>query len=224
METIDARKKDARYRWMIGVLLLVGLPIIVWSISEYLDTNKKISIPLPLLSTLHPEPLPLEKFSLIDQRGQPFTLDQLGGKWSFIFFGYTSCPDICPTTLTEMANVADIFSREKQGKNIQFIFVTVDPERDDVEHLEKYMSYFNREFIGLTGSQSDIDALARQLYVLAIREPSESSDSYQVSHSSSIMLIDPKHRWFASFSPPHDSEGIAKQFNLLRDFYLQTDE
>jgi len=219
MATTDPRKNNFRYRWLIGAALLISLPLFVWSVSEILDTNKKISIPLPLLSTLRPEPLPLESFSLTDQYGQPFTLDQLKDKWSFVFFGYTSCPDICPTTLAEMVNIADILAEKKQDDNIQFIFVSVDPERDTVELLKDYMGYFSPAFIGLTGRQSDIDALNQQLNILTIRKPSESPDSYQINHPSSIMLIDPKSRWFASFSPPVNDQRIVKQFSLLRDYY-----
>ena len=219
MATTNPRKNNFRYRWLIGAALLISLPLFVWSVSEILDTNKKISIPLPLLSTLRPEPLPLESFSLTDQYGQPFTLDQLKDKWSFVFFGYTSCPDICPTTLAEMVNIADILAEKKQDDNIQFIFVSVDPERDTVELLKDYMGYFSPAFIGLTGRQSDIDALNQQLNILTIRKPSESPDSYQINHPSSIMLIDPKSRWFASFSPPVNDQRIVKQFSLLRDYY-----
>jgi len=222
MATADPTKTIFRYRWLIGAALLVSLPIIAWSISEALDSNKKISIPLPLLSTLRPEPLPLESFSLTNQNGQPFTLDQLKGKWSFIFFGYTSCPDICPTTLNQMASIADILANEKHDDDMQFIFVSVDPDRDSVELLKDYMDYFNPTFIGLTGRQPDIDALTQQLNILTIRKPSESSDNYQISHTSSIMLVDPKHRWFASFSPPLNDKRIAKQFTLLRDFYKES--
>lgn len=219
MTTNEPKKNNFRYRWLIAVMVLISLPLMAWSISEILDTNKKISIPLPLLSTLRPEPLPLEKVSLTDQHGQAFTLDRLKDKWSFVFFGYTSCPDICPTTLTEMVNIADILAEEKQNDNIQFIFVSVDPERDTVELLKNYMGYFSPTFIGLTGRQSDIDALTQQLNILTIRKPSESPDSYQINHASSIMLIDPKSRWFGSFSPPANDERIVKQFYLLRDYY-----
>ncbi|MCF6210721.1 MAG: SCO family protein [Gammaproteobacteria bacterium] len=219
MTTSDPRKSNFRYRWLIAVMVLISLPLMAWTISEILDNNKKISIPLPLLSTLRPEPLPLERLSLTDQHGQAFTLDRLKDKWSFVFFGYTSCPDVCPTTLTEMVNIADMLAEEKKNDNIQFIFVTVDPERDTVELLKNYMGYFSPTFIGLTGRQSDIDALTQQLNILTIRKPSESPDSYQINHASSIMLIDPKRRWFGSFSPPINDERIVKQFNLLRDYY-----
>lgn len=219
MTASDPGGNNFRYRWLIGAAMLISLPLFVWLISEILETNKKISIPLPLLSTLRPEPLPLEKLSLTDQQGQAFTLDQLKDKWSFVFFGYTSCPDVCPTTLAEMVNIADMLAKEKQDNNIQFIFVSVDPERDTVKILKDYMGYFSPAFIGLTGRQSDIDALTQQLNILTIRKPSESPDSYQINHASSIMLIDPKRRWFASFSPPINDKRIVKQFYLLRDYY-----
>ncbi|HFE32713.1 MAG TPA: SCO family protein [Gammaproteobacteria bacterium] len=221
MASNDPTTSPFRYRWLIGAALLISLPIMAWTISKAVEGDKAISIPLPLLSTLRPEPLPLQDFSLTDQYGQPFTLDRLKGKWSFVFFGYTSCPDICPTTLHEMASIADILANKKRDDNIQFVFISVDPDRDSIELLKDYMGYFNPTFIGLTGRQSDIDALTQQLNILTIRNPPDSSGNYQVNHTSSIMLIDPKRRWFASFSPPLNDKRIAEQFALLRDFYRQ---
>jgi len=151
MTSTDPTKSTFRYRWLIGAALLISLLIMAWSISKALEDNKAISIPLPLLSTLRPEPLPLENFSLTDQHGQPFTLDRLTGKWSFVFFGYTSCPDICPTTLHEMTRIADMLAAENNDAALQFIFVSVDPERDSVALMKDYMDYFNPAFIGLTG-------------------------------------------------------------------------
>jgi len=215
-------KKQARYHWIIGIMLLITLPLVGWSISKSLDAGKKISIPLPLLSTLRPEAMPLEAFSLTDQQHRPFTLDRLSGKWSFLFFGYTACPDVCPTTLTEMANIADILAGEEWGDDAQFIFVSVDPERDDLDHLREYMAYFNPAFIGLTGSQAQLETLTKQLNILAIRNDASSAGDYQINHTSSILLIDPKGRWFASFSPPVDAKRITRQFKLLIDYYRES--
>ncbi|HHJ13495.1 MAG TPA: SCO family protein [Gammaproteobacteria bacterium] len=221
MASNDPTPSPFRYRWLIGAALLVSLPIMAWTINKAMEGDKAISIPLPLLSTLRPEPLPLQDFSLTDQYGQPFTLDGLAGKWSFVFFGYTSCPDICPTTLHQMTSIADMLAKQKHGDNLQFIFVSVDPERDSVELMKDYMDYFDPSFIGLTGRQSDIDKLTQQLNILAVRKPAESSDNYQVNHTSSIMLIDPKRRWFASFSPPINDKRVVEQFGLLRDYYRE---
>ncbi|NOZ52916.1 MAG: SCO family protein [Gammaproteobacteria bacterium] len=215
-----------RRRRIIGVLLLVSMFSMAWVINAFLDVNRKLDIPLPLLSTLRPEPKPLSAFSLMDQFGKEFTLDRLRGKWSFIFFGYTACPDICPTTLTEMNKVAYTLVGEQAGKKLQesdfnFIFVSVDPKRDGVENMEKYTAYFNPEFIGLTGDQSQLDVLMQQLNILAVRENSATSGGYNMRHTSSIKLIDPRARWLASFSPPHDGDKIAKKFILVRDYYKQ---
>lgn len=213
-----------RRRQIFGllVLLLTSIVSLAWVINIFLDANRKPDIPLPLLSTLRLEPKQLSEFSLIDQFGKEFTLDQLRGKWSFIFFGYTACPDICPTTLTEMNKVANALADEKLPKNdLNFIFVSVDPKRDDVESMKKYIAYFNPEFIGLTGDQSQLDVLTQQLNILAVREKSATPGSFTMGHTSSIKLIDPQARWLASFSPPHTGDTIAKRFMLVRDYYKQ---
>lgn len=211
-----------RRRQIIGVLMLLLASILsmAWVINVFLDAKRKPDIPLPLLSTLRPESKPLSEFSLIDQFGKEFTLDRLRGKWTFIFFGYTACPDICPTTLIEMTKVANTLAGEKLQKNdIHFIFVSVDPKRDDVESMKKFIAYFNSDFIGLTGSQSQLDNLMQQLNILAVREKSTSPDSYTMGHSSSIKLIDPQAEWLASFSPPHNGNEIAEKLILIRDYY-----
>lgn len=213
-------------RWVIGVsvsvLLLTSLLSIAWVINVFLNASSKPDIPLPLLSTLRPEPKPLSEFSLTDQFGKEFTLDRLKNKWTFVFFGYTACPDICPTTLAEMTKAANALAGEKPQKNdVHFIFVSVDPERDSVEKMKEYMAYFNADFIGLTGSQSQLDNLMQQLNILAVREESATPDSYTMGHSSSIRLIDPQARWSASFSPPHTGNEIAKKFISVRDYYKQ---
>ncbi len=218
-ENVSMRRRQA-----IGVLVLLLASILsaVWVINVFLDANKKTDIPLPLLSTLRPEAKPLSEFSLTDQHGKEFTLDRLRGKWTFIFFGYTACPDICPTTLMEMTKVANTLAAEKLQKNdIHFIFVSVDPNRDDVEGMKKYITYFNSDFIGLTGGQPQLDNLMQQLNILAVREKSTTPDNYTMGHSSSIKLIDPQAEWLASFSPPHDGNEIAEKFILVQDYYKQ---
>lgn len=226
---IDSTETEvsARRRWVVGAsvsaLLLTSLLSMAWVVNVFLNANSKPDIPVALLSTLRPESKLLSEFSLTDQSGKEFTLDRLRDKWTFIFFGYTACPDICPTTLTEMNKTANALAGKKlQKDDIHFIFVSVDPERDNVENMKEYMAYFNPDFIGLTGAQSQLDNLMKQLSILAVREKSTTSDNYTMGHSSSIRLIDPQARWLASFSPPHNGNEIAEKFISVQEFYKQT--
>jgi protein SCO1/2 len=135
-----------------------------------------------------------------------------------LFFGYTHCPDVCPVTLSELNRVAKRLSGETTTAPPQYVFVTVDPKRDIQEHLAGYVSYFNDNFIGLTGEMKDIDQLAKQLKIKHSIEKNtvDNSGNYIVNHSSSILLIDPQGRYFAKFSAPHYAESIHSNFLLIQ--------
>jgi len=177
-------------------------------------------IPAELQGSLWPEPQPLSAFSLTDQHRQPFGLDRLRGRWSFVFFGYTSCPDVCPTTLQSLKRVAQKLAAPKeQSAAPQFIFVSVDPQRDSVEQLARYVAYFDKDFIGLTGSGAEIAAFARQLHVMYERSGDAEGNGYQISHTAAVMLIDPQGRLVAAFSRPQDTAAVVSQFHAIQHLY-----
>jgi protein SCO1/2 len=178
------------------------------------------TVPPELRGVLRPEPKPLQSFELSDQYYQAFNLERLKGKWSFVFFGYTYCPDICPTTLSTLTGVVKQLQTDPQGlSNIQVVFVSVDPQRDSPDLLESYMKYFNEAFQGITGTQQDIDSLTRQFGAGYMKEPETAPGEYLVSHTSSIFLVDPYGQLLASFSPPHDASTIVEQFRQIRSFF-----
>jgi protein SCO1/2 len=173
-----------------------------------------------LRGVLRPEARTLEAFELVDQHDQPFTRERLAGKWSFVFFGYTYCPDICPTTLATLTSVAATLRQDPQASpDFQVIFVSVDPGRDTPDVLAGYMKYFSDEFLGLTGSQSDIDAVTAQFGAGYAREAETASGEYLISHTSSIFLVDPGVRLRAAFSPPHSAATIVDQFRQIRALF-----
>lgn len=170
-----------------------------------------------LQGVLRPEARELLDFSLTDQNGQPFNLNRFSDGWSFVFFGYTYCPDICPTTLTTLVSVYK--QLEQQGESIENLntfFISVDPQRDTPEVLRGYMSYFNEAFVGVTGEKELLDAFARQFGAGYVVEPEQAPGVYLVSHTSSIFLVDPQKRLRAHFSPPHDATTIAEQFRKIK--------
>jgi protein SCO1/2 len=178
------------------------------------------TVPPELQGVLRPEPRPLQAFELSDQYRQPFNLERLKGKWSFVFFGYTYCPDICPTTLSTLTGVVKQLQNDPQGlSNIQVVFVSVDPQRDTSDVLEGYMKYFDESFQGVTGSQQDIDSLTRQFGAGYMKEPETTPGQYLVSHTSSIFLVDPYGQLLAAFSPPHDPNTIVEQFRQIRSLF-----
>ena len=177
-------------------------------------------VPPELQGVLRPVPKPLQPFELTDQNRQPFDLQRLQDKWSFVFFGYTYCPDICPTTLSTLSGVVGKLQTDPQGlTNIQVVFVSVDPQRDTPEVIDGYMKYFHESFRGITGVQQDIDRLTRQFGAGYIKEPETAPGQYLVSHTSSIFLVDPHGQLRAVFSPPHDHNTIVEQFRHIRSLF-----
>jgi cytochrome oxidase Cu insertion factor (SCO1/SenC/PrrC family) len=126
-------------------------------------------------------------FSLTDQAGQPFRLAQLRGKVVLLFFGYTFCPDICPT---ELANLSAVLNElPHAGDQVQGVFVTVDPERDTPRVLADYVGYFSRHLIGLTGSPDQIAQVAEK-YRVKYRKNPRPGGAYSVDHSVNLYVID----------------------------------
>jgi len=128
-------------------------------------------------------------FTLLDQNLSNVSLSQFRGTDILLSFGYTSCPNICPTTLSELNGVAH--KLESSGDAPQIIFITVDPERDTPEHLKEYLRFFNETFIGLTGEPEDIRKVAESYSVFYEKEKSRASgDFYFMNHTQTVYLID----------------------------------
>lgn len=174
--------------------------------------NHARQAPSEAYTRLEPAPA-LPDFELHDHNGRPFGLKQLAGKWSLVFFGYTHCPDICPTTLVVLRDV----ERAAGGKanNLQYVFVSVDPDRDRPATLKTYVSYFHPDFIGATGTQTELMRLTRALGAYYEAGPSHNG-SYEVQHSAAIFLIDPDTKLRALFSGPHDAAQIVRGLKQLR--------
>ena len=162
-------------------------------------------------------PRRFSSFELTDHRGQPFTPENLEGKWTLIFFGFTQCPDICPTTMASLNNlVAPLTDKEK--KKVQVVLLSVDPERDSVEKLAAYVPYFNPDFIGLTGSPAEILSLATQLGVIYTKVPL-GEDNYTLDHSGNIVLINPRGDYHGLFRPPFEEGGMRVALRSLMNTF-----
>lgn len=202
-----------------GLLALAALSVLVLYVA--LPRPPQRPVPPELGNILLPEARPLTPFALTDMNGKPFDLQRLQGKWSFVFFGYTHCPDICPTTLSTLKGSArQLQQSEGNYQDVQFVFISVDPRRDSLEQLKEYVGYFHPDFLAATGDKAQIDALARQLGAIYMFDGDTSSEDYIVNHSASIVLIDPQARWVGRFNPPHRAAAIADDFRRIRDYFL----
>ena len=173
------------------------------------------SIPEELRGLLNKQPIAVPAFELVDQQNKPFTEERLKGAWTFLFFGYTHCPDVCPTTLTELDNAASRLDEfQTPQRKIQYVFISVDPQRDTPELLRDYVSYFGAKFLAATGKEQDLEQLAKPLGIQFARGIGTETE-YLVNHSSAMLLIDPQARYYAKFRAPHYSEEIVEGFKQV---------
>ena len=178
-----------------------------------LDGPRREPLPEPpaLPGTLWPNSRPIGAFTLYDHQGRAFTRERLDGTWTFMFFGFTHCPDICPTTFATLRRVEHDLAAANSTPR-QHVLVSVDPVRDTIAHLARYVPSFGPDFLGVTGSDDELSKLARDVGAVFFRGEPDSDGSYLVDHTASIMLIDPRGRLVALFGMPHDADSIAARF------------
>ncbi len=213
-------------RNLLPLFIIIVAGLLLARIALYTPGQEQAAMATPptaLQPLLLPEPRPLSEFTLRDHNGQPLGLEQLKGQWSFIFFGYTHCPDICPTTLGMLKGVAHkLEALPAISGNTRFLFVSVDPKRDTLPHLKDYIDFFHKDFIAATGEPKGIDQLARQLGAIYMFEGDTEKDDYIVNHSASVALINPQGHWIARFNPPHTVRQFHSDYLLLRDYLTTT--
>jgi protein SCO1/2 len=157
----------------------------------------------------------IPEFSLSDQAGQPFVPSRLQGRWTFLFFGFANCPDICPTTLATLAAVRRSLADLPAGERPAVTLVSVDPGRDTPQVLARYVAHFDPEFEGVTGPAESIAALTDALGVAVLIGPAGADGSYAVDHTAAVFLVDPEGRYAALFGAPHDAATIARDFRRI---------
>ena len=171
---------------------------------------------MPSALAAFPERRPLAEFILVDDEKGVFDLKSLESRWSFIFFGFMYCPDICPTTLYDLSNVKkEIVARGISDTDLQFVFISVDPARDKAAQIERYVKYFDPTFLGATGSVGQLTNLTRQLGAPFRLEPETAEQVYSVSHSSAVYVVDPLGQYTAIIRPPFHAADVAEQFSQL---------
>ena len=160
--------------------------------------------------TALPEPRELPAFALLDQAGRPFDAKRLEGRWSLLFTGFTHCPDVCPTTVALMADL----NRRVARQDVQFVFVSVDPERDTPQAVARYLAHFDPALVGATGPRAEMERLTAGLGLGQVRNPG-AGDEYTVDHSTAFVLIDPDARLAGYFPAPHDRDALAADLSRL---------
>ncbi|MCJ7556205.1 MAG: SCO family protein [Gammaproteobacteria bacterium] len=168
-------------------------------------------------ATLLQSPRPLGTVVLLDQDGREFPIDRLRGHWSLLFFGFTQCPDVCPTTLAMMGQVADALRELPEATRPRMVFVSIDPERDSPAIMRAYVGHFSADMLGLTGEIDQVASLADQLGVAYQKVPYEQG-AYTMDHSAALFLLNPRVEFNAVFSAPHSVNGIAGDYKKIINY------
>lgn len=190
---------------MLAVAVAFGLGFVGYDVIAPRKTPPTID------GFMWPPPARLGEFELTDHRGAPFGLSRVRERWTLWYFGYTHCPDICPQTLTLFAEAGRALAAEKLSAPIQYVFVSVDPERDTLEHLSQYVDYFSPDLIGATADPVRLSTLATQLGVFFARNPPDANGDYTMDHTSGALLTDPEGRLLGLFRHPYTGRELAQR-------------
>ena len=157
-------------------------------------------------------PLPVTNFSLVTANDEEFRLSDQKGKIVLLFFGYTSCPDVCPITLATFKQVHERLGNDAQ--NVKFVMITADPDRDTPEKAASYAARFNPKFIGLSGSLTDLEPIWQALGVFVEKQDSDGAAGYLVSHTASVFVLDQSGSLFMTF--PYSTTAIEMTEDIVQ--------
>lgn len=177
---------------------------------------------------VYEKPVELSAFNLADQTGQPYDKSSLEGQWSLLFFGFTSCPDICPLTLHELRRFYEDEQNAPYRADTEVVMVSVDPFRDTQGKLAEYMAVFHADFLGVSGDYAVISQLARELYVAHSEPPvhaaghgdiESSAEEYLIEHSGNILIINPQGKYHGFMEGSIKAENISRAYESIRSTY-----
>ncbi len=161
------------------------------------------------------EPAPMPSFVLHDTEGREYAFDEdATGKVTYLFFGYTSCPDVCPVHLSQLAEVLD---RPESPRNVRVVFVSVDPERDTPEVIRRYLDNFSTDFVGLTGTLEELSAAQEEagVPVAVFEEPDPRTGFYEVGHAAQVLAYAPNGLGYVVYPNPIRQSMLAQDLPLL---------
>ncbi|WP_369178464.1 SCO family protein [Candidatus Thiodubiliella endoseptemdiera] len=215
----------------IGVVALAVVSFYLVNVDK--DYRAILSQQLKVSHIIYNPDKELPKFSLLDYDNQAFNNEHLKGDWSLVLFIYTHCPDICPTELMDMASLKRLMEEDKTAKMPKVVAITFDPLRDTPKVLKTYISYFDKDFIGVSGEQAQIDRLikpfgayyervivaenGKQTILKASEKLPENAlkEGYVINHTAWIYLLNPEGKIFAGFPSPHKPKEMMQDIKLI---------
>lgn len=209
--------QNRRLRWALRIGGVALLALGIWFVAEVRRSLPPSPPEVGPAATVLPVPKPLPEFTLTDDAGEPFTRESFEGHWSFVFFGYTACPSICPITMGTLRELRQaLLAGSPPVDDERIVFISIDPARDDPAALKRYVHHFDPTFVGAGGDPADLDRLTRALGVFHERVPGGTATRYDFDHTSSVLLVNPEAALYAVFSQPIEPEDAAEAFRAIR--------
>jgi protein SCO1 len=193
-----------------SLILLGGLAVVAASAGFWAARQLDSSTMQLARGTWLPQPRDIGPLTLLDHTGKPFTRESLNGQPSLVFFGFTHCPDVCPSTLATLAQV----KKAANISDLRVILVTVDPARDTPEALSMYVNAFDPQFVGLTGDEAGISKAAAA-FGAAYARVDLPGGNYTMDHTAAVFLLDANGRIVAVFTPPFDTKLISEDLQRV---------
>lgn len=184
------------------------------------DLKLQSGVTIPKASDLKPFTLTSTVIDKKTGKNKTFTEKDLQDQWTLIFFGFTNCPALCPTTMAQLANAYQELQKQKFSPMPQVVFISVDPERDTLEKIKLFVTTFNPAFIGARGDLNTVAQLSKELDVMFTKVPQKGLDkdknsNYTIDHSGDIAVLNPKGQFVAMLTMPHKNEDIVKDYQTI---------
>ena len=181
-------------------------------------TLREVPVPVTENATILPQPRELPPLDLVDQDNRPLPRDFLRKRWTFVFFGFTQCPDVCPTTLATLAQMKKKLADLPAEQQPRVLLVSVDPERDTAAILKPYVTFFDPTFLGATGTLAAIGQAARAFSVPFAKVPLPDG-GYTMDHGAGLFVVSPAGALAAYSSPPLDATVLARDFRKVVQYF-----
>lgn len=206
-------------RIAITVIALIAFASLIsgFFVSQHLYKKKHIDVS-QFHGTLLDKPRDIHSFSLNGIDNKTFDNASLHGEWTMVFFGFTSCGYLCPTTMAELGKMYRLLEEKGVRKLPKVMMISVDPDRDSLIKLKSYVKAFDRHFYAARGDEGSIAAMTREMgivYAKVALKDSEEANNYDIEHTGTVMLFDPQGKLDAFFTTPHQAELLAEDYMLL---------
>jgi len=208
--------QNRRVTLTVVALIVFALVVVGFFISQHWPTKKTADLS-KFHGTLLKEPREIKPFMLTGIDNQKFTSTHLQGQWTILFFGFTNCGYLCPTTMAEVGKMYRLLEEKNIKPLPKVIMITLDPKRDNLDKLKQYVKAFNPHFYGAKGDEETLQQMTQEMgiaYAKVVSNP-QNATNYDIQHSGALILFNPEGKLSAFFTTPHQAALLAKDYQLL---------